>query len=428
MTEKKVDAIKLTEEKENKRLFKISAVGLDTTALNYPADLEPDEYEYVHINFNSNNDEFIKSIVRDTRYIFMTVDFIDGLYNSIVDYCGWNSLVCLKGLLINANCDFETYKGEIVRLQNSPYVAESGIGISQPETVEQLIKISKIIDFDYISLNICPLNFNAEVIKWAEQHNKKIIGFNPFGGHISSADLIDSFTVPYLLGVIATYADYVFLSSRDLVYAASDRIYLESLIGCEFEKLYLFTKSLNKLNPPIKKAIKNYLIVDGEIVIEVEDPCFTFSKGELIISISSLSAEEIPEPKLPGRYEYGPHKGDFIMDIESITPEEYINTQYITNFSINKPKDISETSYVSWLKYVIMNHLGTYNSEKYKSLNGSCEVTSNKICKNAIVINTFVSYIEKTGIFTVNKRAEESNYLLYFKNGKFLFRKISTKD
>lgn len=423
MTENNSEIVDLGKQEE-KRYFRVSAVGLDTTALNYPAELEPDEYENIHINFSSNNDEFTKPLVNKSRYVFMTVNFIDGLYDSLVNYSRNNNLPTLKCLLIDSNCDFEKYKDEIEKITKSVYVTESGIGISQPETVEQLIKINKIINFDYISLNICPLCFNADVIKWANENNKKIIGFNPFGGYMSSANLINSFTVPYLLGVIATYADYVFLSSRDLVYASNDSFYLKSLMGCTSEKLYLFTKSLNKLTPPIKKAIKNYLIVDVDVVIEVEDPCFGFNKEELVISTMNVDMEEIPEPKLA---ELDPETNKYDLDVNSVSPEKFINTLYLTEFEKRKPDGIDDESYLAWLKYEIMNKLGIYFNQKYNDLTSDCEITEHKICKNAIVINSYINYIERTGIFTVDRRAEEFNYLLYYKNGKFLFQKISSK-
>lgn len=403
--------------KTDKPDYKVKAVGLDTTALNYPPSVEPDEYKYIHVNYGSNNDEFTKDLIRNSK-VFMTIDFLRDIAKSLESYFKHNSINHLDGLLVDSNCDFEMFKEDIKEIIKEGFITESTFGISKPTSVEQLVKLNKIIKFGYISLDICPLCFNAEIIKWANENNKTIIGFNPFGGHISSASIIDSFTVPYLLGVIATYADYVFLSSRDMVYAANDKYYLESLIGCKSEKLYLFTKSLNKLSPPLKRAIKNYLIVDEKTVIEVEDPTFGWDKSELVITIMNGNVEEIPEPNLIPSEE---------IDLDTISMEDLINNLYIDYFKSGKPEGISDECFLANMKYWIMDQLYLVNNRRYAKFNGNCEVSEHKICKNAVVINVFIDYIERTGIFTVDRRAEELNFLLYYRDGKFLFRKIITK-
>ena len=227
-----------------------------------------------------------------------------------------------------------------------------------------------------------------------------------------------------MLGFIATYADLVFLSSRDLVYSASEKNYLESLIGCTSEKLYLFTKSLNKLVQPIQKAIKNYLIVDENIVIEVEDPVFSLNKNEVVITIMTGSVEQIPEPEVAELS----NDGTIHYDVDTLSPEKFINTHFIMDLKDNKPADISDESYLSLLKYQIMELLENYYNEKYKDLYGSCEVTIGKLCKNSVLFSVDVIYIEKTGIFTVDKRAEKAGFILYYRDGKFLFQKVSAKD
>ena len=369
-------------------LFKLKAVGLDTTNLNYLSPLEKDDYKYVHINFGSNNEEFITEVIKDAR-VFMTVDFVDNLQTAIGYYTRLNGINSLEGLLIDSKCDFNKYSDQIKGL----------------------------IDF-------CPLCFNVDIINWARENDKIILGFNPFGGFLSYPNIIESFTVPYLLGFIATYADFVFLSSRDLVYSANEKNYLESLIGCTSEKLYLFTKSLNKLVQPIQKAIKNYLIVDENIVIEVEDPVFSLNKNEVVITIMTGNVEQIPEPEVAELS----NDGTIHYDVDTLSPEKFINTHFIMDLKDNKPAGISDESYLSLLKYQIMELLENYYNEKYKDLYGSCEVTIGKLCKNSVLFSVDVIYIEKTGIFTVDKRAEKAGFILYYRDGKFLFQKVSAKD
>lgn len=408
----------MTEEKgkveEKPLMFKVNAVGLDTTNLNYPSSLEPGEYEYIHINFGSNNDEFTSDLVKTSR-IFMTVKFLDHIQNAVMSYLKRNGIRNLNCILVDSKCNFEKDVDQLKGLIDLGIVAESSVGISQPESVERLEEISKILRFDYISLNICPLSFNAEVVKWAQEHDKKIVGFNPFGGQLSFPNIIESFTVPYLLGFIATYAEYIFLSSRDLVYSSNEKYYLESLIGEKSEKLYLFTKSLNKLVQPIKKAIKNYLLVDEESVIEVEDPTFGFDKRELVISTTDIKIEVIPEPQVVGPG-------------ETPTPEKFINGLYVSEETDSKPEGIDDESYLALLKYRIIDALEKYFNKRYGEFKGSCTVLDHKLCRNAVIITAEVDYIERSGIFTVDRRAESYNFILYYKNGKFLFRKVLAKD
>lgn len=409
--------------KEEKSLFQLRAVGLDTSNLNYPSTLSSGEYEFIHLNFSSNNDEFTSDLLKNS-VVLMTIDFLDGAKDAVANYVSHNGLFRLSCLLVDSKCDFEKYSDQIKELIDNKVIEESGVGISLPESVERLEEIEKVINFDYISLNICPLSFNAEVIKWAREHNKKIIGFNPFGGSLSSMNIINSFTVPYLLGFIATYADYVFLSSRDLIYSANEKNYLESLVGCTSEKLYLFTKSLNKLAEPIKKAIRNYLVVDEKTVIEVENPVTGLDKDEVIISTMNINMEDIPSPRIAELSE----DGDENYNVDTMSPEVYVNTAYLNSIKSKKPEGIDDKSYLAILKYYVVDLLNIYNSEKFTKLQGTFDVELHKLCDNAIIVTTAVQYIERTGIFTVDRRSDSTNFILYYRNGKFLFRRVYSKN
>ena len=408
---------------ENKNeLFRIKGVGLDTANLNYTPSLEPGDFGYIHIDLRSNNEEFISNFSKESN-IFLTVDYLDNLSTSLNSFIAQNGLRSLQGLLINSKCDFDKFSDQLQELINLGIITESAVGISMPESVDRLKELDKIIKFKYISLNICPLSFNVEILNWAKENDKTIIGFNPFGGFLSYPNIISSFSIPYLLSFIATYADIVFLSSRDLIYSLSEKDYLESLIGSNSERLYLFTKSLNKLIQPIQKAIKNYLIVDESTAIELEDPVFGFDKNEIVISTVDTNVEEIPEPVLIQSID-----GKVHYDALVNTAEEWINTHFKEDLENNKPEGISDESYLSLLKYRISELLTQYYNERYSDLYGVNEITINKFCKNAVLINTFVNYVEKTGLFTINKREESTTFLLYYKAGKFLFRKIQSKE
>ena len=149
---------------ENKNeLFRIKGVGLDTTNLNYTPSLEPGDFDYVHIDLRSNNEEFISEISKESN-IFLTVDYLDNLSTSLNSFIAQNGLRNLQGLLINSKCDFDKFSDQLQELINLGIITESAVGISMPESVDRLKELDKIIKFKYISLNICPLSFNVEIL------------------------------------------------------------------------------------------------------------------------------------------------------------------------------------------------------------------------------------------------------------------------
>jgi hypothetical protein len=139
------------------------------------------------------------------------------------------------------------------------------------------------------------LNFNLDIINWCKEKNVKIIGYNPMGGYINSANVIQSFSVPYLLGFAATYCDIVFLSSRDMHKSIQSAKYLNDLIGECTESVYTLSKSVSKLHKPLKKVVWTSAIYDEDTYIPYNNPENVPIDNESILMSLGKEEEFIPE-------------------------------------------------------------------------------------------------------------------------------------
>ena len=235
-------------------MYKIKGVGLDTTNLDYVADVG--EFDYLHTSISANNGLIVRGILEESiATIITSIDFLDQIKIAVNNHLFELGREKLDLLLINSSCDFEKYADQVQELLDSGLVDQ--IGIKNPNSPEEIKRIMKTVPkIKYISLELCPLNFNYEVVKFCEDNDIDLLVFNPFGGYISAPVLIDSFTIPYLLNFAAYYGTIVFLSGREIS-SNSQRQYLEPLIDSdvENESLYQLTKSVKRLVKPIKKMV-----------------------------------------------------------------------------------------------------------------------------------------------------------------------------
>jgi hypothetical protein len=190
------------------------------------------------------------------------------------------------------------------------------------------------------------------VLQWCKTNKVGIIGFNQFGGHISAPRNIDAFSVPFLLGFSATYADIMILSGRNLYTAWKDKNYVESLIGCEVESQYILKKSIYKPVPSLNKAIHTMMNIENNISIGFESP-----ESAYLDTITSLG---------PGLYTVGERHPD--NSLESFL------------IGLDIPGDISDRDRFSIYRYKIMEKL-----EKNSKI-GGCETIGNSI----LIITTLV--------------------------------------
>ena len=176
--------------------FKIKGVGIDTTKLDY-APSEEFEFDYVFTSITANNEVYIKNLSKYAQ-IVTYINFLDKSDEAIREHLDLLDKDSIALLLIDANCDFIKYADTINSCIDLGYVEE--VGIYGPTSIERVKEIQEVLpSLRFVGLEFSPLNFNYELISWMVENNLELIGFNPFGGHISAAGMIDAFTVPYLL-------------------------------------------------------------------------------------------------------------------------------------------------------------------------------------------------------------------------------------
>lgn len=262
--------------------FKIEGVGLDTTTLEYLPG-EDFIFQYIFTSITANNENIVKNFSPGAALVTY-IDFLDKSDEAINSHLELLNRDVVDLLLVDSKCDFSKYADTLSSCVSSGSV--DTIGVYGPETVERLEEIKKVLpNLKYIGLELCPLNFNYEVVSWALENEVEIIGFNPFGGHISSAGIIDSFSVPYLLGFASNYSKLLFLSGRDIFTAADGKNYVEGLIGKESEPIYNLDKTVSKLYKPLKKAVNVSVRFDSTYTLPIDNPRSIFSPDEVILSL-----------------------------------------------------------------------------------------------------------------------------------------------
>ena len=273
--------------------FKIQGVGLDTTNLDYSPG-EDMEFDYLYTSILANNEEAIYDYVVQCpgAPLVTRLSFLDRASEAVGLHLDQIGRRMIDLLLVDASCDFVKYADDLSALVDFNYV--DVIGVYGPKTPERLEEIKTVLpNLKYIGLELSPLNFNYEVVKWARDNEVDIIGFNPFGGHISAQGVIDSFTVPYLLEFFGAHTTLGFLSSRDMFSARQDKDYLMKLVDKEMEnpKLYNLEKSIYKLYKPIKKAIGVSLKLDLNHVLPLGFSDTLFDPSDLDIKFGDAMVD-----------------------------------------------------------------------------------------------------------------------------------------
>ena len=368
--------------------FKVMGVGIDTTHLDYTPGEEFD-FDYMFTSITANNENVLKGYSPGAPLVTY-IDFLDKSDEAINNHLDLLERDKVDLLLVDANCDFKKYVDTI----NTSLASETvdSIGIYGPTSIDQVKEIQNVLpNIKYIGLEICPLNFNYELITWAEENGIEIIGFNPFGGHISAAGIIDSFSVPYLLGFASTYCALVFLSGRDIVTAGDDRGYITNLIGEETSDIYKLDKSVNKLYKPFKKAVGVSLKLDANHTLPLNNQEAIFSPSELVIKLGQAEEET----------------RDFDTEVGSI-----IDSVYSFYRGFKTPEDTeSDAAIIALIKNRIM--------ELIKNNNNDLSVSFGKLGENIIIIN--VKEKVRGKLFGRVKRTLYRNFLLSVNNKSLEF-------
>ena len=380
--------------------FKISGVGIDTTRINDTRYSTFNDFTYIHTTPRAGNEFYIKRAeFSDDQVLITSVDFLDQIENVIVNHLHELGRDNIDILLIDSKCKIEDNIDTINNLIISGLVSE--VGISNPESIKRLDELKNIISpLSYISLDICPLNFEWSVIKYCNENNIKIFGFNPLGGKINYPRLIESFTIPYLLAFSAVYSDIVFLSScSDNIY--SENAYLMELINKEYnKKAFEMSQDVNKLLKEPKKTIHTSLKLDDGSIIPYDSGYMIFSYPELSFSIGKS------KPVFP--------------DINEETTDNLINLVYnfYKGFSGGPIDNPSPENTMMLLRYRILD----LAKLEYPEIDG-WSIFITPIDQLTFVLSGARKSIEKK-FWKTKKIVEQFSYIAFYNGTDLIFRNL----
>lgn len=332
------------ENKNNGKLFKLLGVGLDTTTIKYkPVDPHELSYDYIYTSLRANNDYIISDYVSQMPFssLIVGVDFLDNekdtLTTMLLNHISTLNRSKIDLLLIDSSCDFTKFKNDLDKT-NELVVDE--IGLKNPKTVDDIINAKKLLNnkLRYVALNLSPLEFNYDVVKWCDENKISILGFNPLGGNITAPAMINAFSVPYLLNFSANYSVITFLSGRDLYLSGESKKYLEKVIGEISSPKYVLKKNVNRIFKPIKKVISTSLKFGESVNISFDSPELLFDFSELEFSLGN---KPIPD-KMTIDEKY--------LSVEEKDVKLIFDTSYI-------PSDANELDLLAYYRYRILNLL-----------------------------------------------------------------------
>lgn len=392
------------------RQFKIQGIGLDSSNLNYIPDSEYlEKFTYIHTSTSKNNDCMLSEIFTDgielrdfnnNKILVTEIDCVDSISKVIVSHMNAVGKDWIDILEIPASCNWtEDTAEQLNGLIEAGLIYD--ISVKNPGSVERLNEIVTILNtfnvvIEYISIDICPLNFNIDLIKWCTENNIGILGYNPMGGYINSANIIQSFTVPYLLGFAATYCNVVFLSSRDMHKSIQSAKYLSELVGEYTESIYTLSKSVSKLQKPLKRVVHTSAIFDTNTYIPYCNPENVPTENEsILITLGNNDTELIPENE---------EKTDLEIDI----------TAFISQISF--PHDASKETKFSIAKNQIISCLKSKKPDHIFSYSMINDTTIAIMAKKDVVTGWFKkTTVTEQSTYLVAMR---SNGLVYFKECK----------
>lgn len=341
-------------------IFKISGVGIDTENIKYsPAESRcvEDNYSYVHTSISANNDFIVSNYIKSQEgaTLITSIDFLNEIGSMLSSHLLEIDRDCIDLLLFNVQ-DLDLWKKyskdlsqELDLLKNSKVINE--IGLKNPKSVKDIEEIKNLLgsNIKFIALDLCPFNFNYDIVNWCSINEVKLIGFNPFGGNISSANLIECFSIPYLLSFIANYCDVVILSGRDLILSSNSKEFLEKLIGKESSNKYNLTKSVFKLTKPFKKVINTSFYINEELSLYYDNPFNIYNPEE--VSVNFFDKKNAINEKL---------LKDLKENITVLSEVERLINNYFDLVSISILESMDYKSKVAYYRYLVFKNLDTY--------------------------------------------------------------------
>lgn len=330
--------------------FKVQGVGLDTSTTQMKLWVDKNDqydyhFDYIHTSICANNDYLISDYVKNCpeSSLITSIDFINNSERALLGHLLELGRNKIDLLLVETNkllTNLDIIKETVDSLKKSGVIEE--FGIKNPETVEEIKQIEDSLGekIKFISLDICPLHFNYTIVQYCKDNNVEILGFNPLGGYISSAAIISSFTIPYLLGFISTYSSVVFLSGRDLILSIESMLYIkDNIIGSECSSKFTLKKNVSRLYKPFKKVVETSLMFNKNLVLRTNWPEYLYPLEEIVINLGTpINIADCIDNKLRTTVE---------SDIDDLIE--------ITEF----PEGISIQSKFAILRYQVLSMLNT---------------------------------------------------------------------
>ena len=282
--------------------FKIQGVGIDTSNIIEKPWIEEggEIFDYIHTSIRANNDFLLKEYVKSQpgASLITTINFFDNPERAILGHVMELGRKKIDLLLVPGNVltkKLGSLKDIVDGLRNSSLIGE--LGVSNPGNPDEIKEISNALEkkIKYISLDLCPLHFNYDVVEYAKSENIEILSFNPFGGSISAEGMIQAFTVPYLLSFASSYSTILFLSGRDLFRAIDERDYLrKNVIGADSSSKFTLKKNVNRLYKPFKRVVNTSLMFSEDIILSYDSPGIMYPPDEIVVTLGK-EYESIPK-------------------------------------------------------------------------------------------------------------------------------------
>lgn len=399
--------------------FKVKSTCLDTTTFNVLYTNRT--YDYLLTSIVSGNDTTICDslpVIDETELIVHT-NHLDALNTTLNSHLRLLDRDSASIVLVDAKSGWDSAESMFVELGSTV----GSYGIWCPESVAEIDQIlSKVqnyeLYFKYIAMNLSPLEFNYEIVRYCESKGLSIIGLNPMGGLLSSGRNIEAFTVPYLLSFSSAYSEIVVLSGRDQYKSVESSKYIkDNLIDKELDKNYILKKTINKPVKSISKAIYTSTRLFGDI-LPYDDPFLLLDPDYSVIEIGksskSISSKAIDSKKV---------KLGSVDDLDG-EPKGIIKEVNDLLSVLYYPSDGDIRSKFACAKYKVLDYLGyEFNTE-------SGWIRNLSSIGSTILLVMVSKAPKKTGMLWWKKEepGDVRNFCLYNDGTKFVFREIFDEE
>lgn len=251
-------------------------------------------FEYIDTSICYNNDYCISRVLKRNKKMKVISKIPPQMINEY-EFMMSNHLRCLGRnkidimLIHNPRSD---WKDLALRLESDDRVIESGVSNF---TIDDIKKYKDIVGHypKYNEMEINPLYFDKDLIKFCLDNRIKIIAYAILGGKYNARRNIATYTLPYLLSFASVHADFVIIrsdnyhrikeSSKYVNSLDSDKIDYElydieshtdkSIIPTQYRYPMYFTKYIHPTNSDnfLDKGIKIYKEITMDTVDKKTD-------------------------------------------------------------------------------------------------------------------------------------------------------------